>query len=201
MIAERLGLSRQECDSIYLASPLHDIGKVAIPDGILLKPGRLDDDERAIIENSRRNRRANPSRQRVGSDQAGGADRRRPPRAVGRQGISARPLGRGNSARCAHRRHRRRLRRSDDRAALTRRRFRSPARWRFSKPNAAAISIRRALTRSSPAMPRWAGSTLRPDRSSRRPTSRWAMRTKASRRRRAAARSCATASQSRRGAR
>jgi putative two-component system response regulator len=50
MIAERLGLSRQECDSIYLASPLHDIGKVAIPDGILLKPGRLDDDERAIVE-------------------------------------------------------------------------------------------------------------------------------------------------------
>jgi putative two-component system response regulator len=50
MIAERLGLSRQECDSIYLASPLHDIGKVAIPDGILLKPGRLDDDERATIE-------------------------------------------------------------------------------------------------------------------------------------------------------
>ena len=50
MIAERLELSRQECDSIYLASPLHDIGKVAIPDGILLKPGRLDDDERATIE-------------------------------------------------------------------------------------------------------------------------------------------------------
>jgi len=50
MIAERLGLSRQECDSIYLASPLHDIGKVAIPDGILLKPGRLDADERATIE-------------------------------------------------------------------------------------------------------------------------------------------------------
>jgi putative two-component system response regulator len=50
MIAERMGLSRQECDSIYLASPLHDIGKVAIPDGILLKPGRLDDDERAIVE-------------------------------------------------------------------------------------------------------------------------------------------------------
>jgi putative two-component system response regulator len=50
MIAERLGLSRQECRSIYLSSPLHDIGKVAIPDGILLKPGRLDQDERAIIE-------------------------------------------------------------------------------------------------------------------------------------------------------
>ena len=50
MISERLGLSQQECHSIYLASPLHDIGKVAIPDGILLKPGRLDDDERAIVE-------------------------------------------------------------------------------------------------------------------------------------------------------
>jgi putative two-component system response regulator len=50
MISERLGLSRQECRSIYLASPLHDIGKVAIPDGILLKPGLLDDDERAIIK-------------------------------------------------------------------------------------------------------------------------------------------------------
>jgi putative two-component system response regulator len=50
MISERLGLSRRECRSIYLASPLHDIGKVAIPDGILLKPGRLDQDERATIE-------------------------------------------------------------------------------------------------------------------------------------------------------
>jgi len=50
MISERLGLSRQECRSIYLASPLHDIGKVAIPDGILLKPGLLDEDERAIIK-------------------------------------------------------------------------------------------------------------------------------------------------------
>ena len=50
MISERLGLSRQECHSIYFASPLHDIGKVAIPDGILLKPGRLDDDERTIVE-------------------------------------------------------------------------------------------------------------------------------------------------------
>jgi len=50
MISERLGLSQQECRSIYLASPLHDIGKVAIPDGILLKPGLLDDDERVIIK-------------------------------------------------------------------------------------------------------------------------------------------------------
>jgi putative two-component system response regulator len=50
MIAEKLGLSEKECRSIYLASPLHDIGKVAIPDGILLKPGKLDDDEREVIK-------------------------------------------------------------------------------------------------------------------------------------------------------
>jgi putative two-component system response regulator len=32
-------------DNIFLTSPLHDIGKVGIPDTILLKPGRLDDEE------------------------------------------------------------------------------------------------------------------------------------------------------------
>jgi putative two-component system response regulator len=42
LIAEQLGLSARLCRDIYLASPLHDVGKVAIPDGILLKPGRLD---------------------------------------------------------------------------------------------------------------------------------------------------------------
>ncbi len=35
---------------IYLTSPLHDIGKVGIPDCVLLKPGRLDDSEFAIMK-------------------------------------------------------------------------------------------------------------------------------------------------------
>lgn len=35
---------------MYLASPLHDIGKVAIPDHVLLKPGRLDDREFEIMK-------------------------------------------------------------------------------------------------------------------------------------------------------
>lgn len=35
---------------IYLTSPLHDIGKVSIPDHVLLKPGRLDDDEFEIMK-------------------------------------------------------------------------------------------------------------------------------------------------------
>lgn len=45
MIAEALGLPPERCRAIYLASPLHDVGKVAIPDSILLKPGRLDEEE------------------------------------------------------------------------------------------------------------------------------------------------------------
>ena len=49
LIAEQLGLSPRLCRDIYLAAPLHDVGKVAIPDGILLKPGRLTDDEMATI--------------------------------------------------------------------------------------------------------------------------------------------------------
>jgi putative two-component system response regulator len=36
--------------TIYQASPLHDIGKVAIPDKILLKPGKLTDDEFVIMK-------------------------------------------------------------------------------------------------------------------------------------------------------
>lgn len=49
VIAEQLGLSARLCRDIYLAAPLHDVGKVAIPDNILLKPGKLTDDEMAVI--------------------------------------------------------------------------------------------------------------------------------------------------------
>jgi putative two-component system response regulator len=49
LIAEELGLPPRVCRDIYLAAPLHDVGKVAIPDSILLKPGRLDPQEMAII--------------------------------------------------------------------------------------------------------------------------------------------------------
>jgi len=49
LIAEELKLSPRLCRDIYLAAPLHDVGKVAIPDRILLKPGRLDAEEMAVI--------------------------------------------------------------------------------------------------------------------------------------------------------
>ncbi|WP_375450630.1 HD domain-containing phosphohydrolase [uncultured Devosia sp.] len=49
LIATGIGLSPQRCRTIYLAAPLHDIGKIAIPDAILSKPGRLTPEEMAIM--------------------------------------------------------------------------------------------------------------------------------------------------------
>ncbi len=49
LLAEELGLPPATCRSIFLAAPLHDVGKVAVPDAILLKAGRLDPEEFAVI--------------------------------------------------------------------------------------------------------------------------------------------------------
>ncbi len=45
LIASGIGLSPGHCRIIYLAAPLHDIGKIAITDAILRKPGKLSPDE------------------------------------------------------------------------------------------------------------------------------------------------------------
>ncbi|HYX64988.1 MAG TPA: HD domain-containing phosphohydrolase [Burkholderiales bacterium] len=42
LIANALGLDRDEAETVELAAPLHDIGKIGIPDQILLKPAKLD---------------------------------------------------------------------------------------------------------------------------------------------------------------
>ncbi len=49
-MAEALGLSPVTCEDIELAAPMHDIGKVGIPDRILLKPGRLTHQEFLIMQ-------------------------------------------------------------------------------------------------------------------------------------------------------
>jgi HD-GYP domain-containing protein (c-di-GMP phosphodiesterase class II) len=49
-IAQRLNLSEESCQEIYLAGVLHDVGKIGIPDHVLLKPGKLDSEEFAIIQ-------------------------------------------------------------------------------------------------------------------------------------------------------
>ncbi len=50
LIAEAMGLSDEKCDLIEVAAPMHDIGKVGIPDKILLKPSRLTTGEFAIMK-------------------------------------------------------------------------------------------------------------------------------------------------------
>jgi hypothetical protein len=50
LLAEAIGMSPEFCRRIGYAAPLHDVGKVAIPDAILLKPGALTPEERAIVE-------------------------------------------------------------------------------------------------------------------------------------------------------
>lgn len=49
-IAVRLGLSDKECEKVYMAGVLHDVGKIGVPDSILGKPGKLTDDEYAIVK-------------------------------------------------------------------------------------------------------------------------------------------------------
>ncbi|MCO6188612.1 HD domain-containing phosphohydrolase [Rhizobium sp. L1K21] len=49
LIAEELGLDDEAVRTIYMASPLHDVGKIGIPDAILLKPGRLTEEEFASM--------------------------------------------------------------------------------------------------------------------------------------------------------
>ena len=50
LLAKYIGLPERECEMLKQASPMHDIGKVAIPDAVLNKPGRFNDEERAIMD-------------------------------------------------------------------------------------------------------------------------------------------------------
>ncbi|WP_137133111.1 HD domain-containing phosphohydrolase [Rhizobium sp. FKY42] len=50
MIAEELGFDERQAREIFLASPLHDVGKLAVKDAILLKPGRLTPGEFAEMK-------------------------------------------------------------------------------------------------------------------------------------------------------
>jgi HD-GYP domain-containing protein (c-di-GMP phosphodiesterase class II) len=49
-LARLAGLDEQEADLLRLASPMHDVGKIGIPDSILNKPGKLTDEEYAVMK-------------------------------------------------------------------------------------------------------------------------------------------------------
>ncbi len=50
VLALLAGLSQDEAELLRFASPLHDVGKIGIPDRILLKPGKLDTNEMQIMK-------------------------------------------------------------------------------------------------------------------------------------------------------
>ncbi len=50
MLARLNGMTSEEADILFMAAPMHDIGKVAIPDRILLKEGKLDEEEWTIMK-------------------------------------------------------------------------------------------------------------------------------------------------------
>jgi len=49
-VAAAMGMPRSFLEMLLLAAPLHDIGKIGIPDSVLLKPGPLSDDEWAVMK-------------------------------------------------------------------------------------------------------------------------------------------------------
>jgi putative two-component system response regulator len=49
-LARTIGMSEDDCKKYLLAAPMHDIGKVATPDNILLKPGPLTSDEYEVMK-------------------------------------------------------------------------------------------------------------------------------------------------------
>lgn len=53
-LAEKYQLNDEYIEHIFMFSPLHDIGKIGIPDNILLKPGTLDENERSIMKSHAR---------------------------------------------------------------------------------------------------------------------------------------------------
>jgi putative two-component system response regulator len=50
VLGRACGMSEEECQVLFHAIPMHDVGKLGIPDHILLKPGKLDPDEFEIMK-------------------------------------------------------------------------------------------------------------------------------------------------------
>jgi putative two-component system response regulator len=50
ILAEGCGLTTEFCAMIETTAPMHDIGKIGVPDAILLKPGKLTAEERLVME-------------------------------------------------------------------------------------------------------------------------------------------------------
>src|SRR5690606_38847285 len=50
MLAEKLGMPQEQLQILRVSSPMHDVGKVGVPDAILNKPGKLTPEEYSLIK-------------------------------------------------------------------------------------------------------------------------------------------------------
>ena len=96
-VGTRLGLDAEDLDVVVRAAELHDIGKVAVPDAILHKPGPLDEAEWSFIRQHTIIGERIVGRGRGAA--ARGPRRARQPRALGRRRLPRRPGRRGHPAR------------------------------------------------------------------------------------------------------
>ena len=85
ILARLIGFDEQRCELMRLASQLHDVGKVAVPDGILLKRGKLTPEEFEVIKGHAETGFQMLLGLGLGGRADGSADRPHPPRALGRQ--------------------------------------------------------------------------------------------------------------------
>ncbi len=159
-IGARLGLALEQCEQVRRAAELHDVGKMAIPDAILLKTGPLDDDEWVFV------RRHTLTGEWILSA-APGARERRPAgavvaRALGRHRLPRRACRRADPARVAHRHRRRRLRRDGQRPAVPRRAHARGGARRAAGERRARSSTRRSSTSRSSSSPRASASCAPP---------------------------------------
>ena len=140
LIAAELGWKGERLNLLEQAAQLHDIGKIGIPDSILLKPGKLEPEEIEIMQKhggfGKRIMQSLPDHEsnvlpeahgtgiaaaagdRLADPVAGVDDRSEPSREMGRLGLSAGPGGRRHSDRGADHRGRRRVRRAEQQTAL-----------------------------------------------------------------------------------
>ena len=117
-IAARLGLPDSVLELVPIAAVLHDVGKIAIPDAVLSKRGKLTAKEFDLVKTHTTVGGEMLKRQHVRPRRDGGGDRADAPREMGRQRLPGRPERRRDPDHRPDRRRRRRLRRPHPRAAL-----------------------------------------------------------------------------------
>ena len=115
-LGEELGLSGHTLEQLRLAAELHDIGKVAIPDAVLKKPGALTDQEWRFVRQHTLDRAADP--RRCARDARGRRHRACDARALGRRRVRRRARPDLDPARRPDHRRLRRVRGDDLRPAL-----------------------------------------------------------------------------------